>query len=333
MVSHWDLFASSSTGLLQPGPEVPALRGCAMGISTRDQLERVTGGIKRRSKHLRSLQRRIEHAHAQIAELNQSIAPLEKRILLETNSIATLRTQASKLECCLKDEEVHERVIRWLNSSFPGLASSIDHALLVSVQSLFRELSDAWQKGDMPSQPTQSTQDGAGSKPTLAGTIATPNLALAGNYRSEMIADGSNIAAKGKVCQVATSNEGSDQVEQAPAMATESERLSVPTLVSMFERRPVNNSTSEVVRMRPINFEVAKKRLHILSYHVQLTSSSGESGAATCGETDVGLSKRRRPKKRLNQKRLIYSKIAAAVASGRMIECEGGWMVPPDSSC
>ena len=122
MDSPLDLFAFSSTGLLQPGPEEPALRGCDMGTPMRVQLERITGGIKRRSKHLRSLHRRIEYAHAQIAELNLSIAPLEKRILLETNSIATLRTQAISLESSLKDEEVYERSIRWVNSSFPGLA-------------------------------------------------------------------------------------------------------------------------------------------------------------------------------------------------------------------
>ena len=330
MSSHSTLTAQSSNSRLHQPLDDPALRGGGTG-SIRDQLDRVAGGIKRRTKHLRNIQFRIEQAHAKIAELQASIAPLQQRMLLEANSIQNLRAQASKLECCLNDEEVHERVNRWLNSSFPGLASSIDHALLVSVQSLFRELSDAWHKRDMPSQSTQSTQDGAGSKPTLAGTIATPNLALAGN-RSEMIADGSNIAAKGKVSQIATSNEGSDQVGQAPAMAAESDRLSVPTLVSMFERRPVNKSTSEVVRTRPINFEVAKKRLHILSYHVQLTSSTGECGAATCGETDVGSSKRRRPKKRHN-KTSIYSKIAAAVASGRMVECGGGWVVPPDDSC
>ena len=177
-------FALSSAGLLQPGPEDPALRGSGMGISFRDQLDRITGGIKRRNKHLRNLQRRLEYTHAQIAELNLAIAPLQKRILLETNSIATLRTQAISLESSLKDEEVYERSIRWVDSSFPGLASNLDADLLVSARTLYRKLYDAW------SDPhPDSLQCGTCSRPTLDTSIATPKDVSVGDQEPSIQID------------------------------------------------------------------------------------------------------------------------------------------------
>ena len=212
-------FALSSAGLLQPGPEEPAPRGGGMG-SFRDQLDRITGGIKRRSKHLRNLQRRLEQTHAQLAELNLAIAPLQKRILLETNSIATLRTQAISLESSLKDEEVYERSIRWVNSSFPGLASNLDADLLVSARTLYRKLSDAWSYSLSDSPP----QSGTCSRPTLDTSIATPKDVSVGNQ------------------------EPSIQIDQAPSVVTGMVERPINFKVAMRRlhvfRNHVNVSTS-----------------------------------------------------------------------------------------
>ena len=90
-------FASSSPpGLHQHQFEEPTSRGSDMG-SHRDQLDRVNGGIKRRTKHFQNLQKRLEEAHAKIAELTASIAPLQRRLQLEASSIQNLRNQASLL--------------------------------------------------------------------------------------------------------------------------------------------------------------------------------------------------------------------------------------------
>ena len=56
-----------------------------MGGSIRDQVDRVRGGIKRRSKHFVNPQRRFVLVHAGIPRRSASLEPLQSRIELESS--------------------------------------------------------------------------------------------------------------------------------------------------------------------------------------------------------------------------------------------------------
>ena len=147
-------------------------------------------------------------------------------------------------------------------------------------------------------------------------------------------------------------------------MATESVKLSVPELVSIFERRPQVNTCPTVLvdEWRSFDYDVAIKRLYIISRHSKPPTSSSEErrDSATDNVTigtdcnvavkrlqvinshcnppsvergdaaidNVGKSKRRRkPKKDQPQ----YDKVANAVLNGRLSPspCGKGWTISP----
>ena len=147
------------------------------------------------------------------------------------------------------------------------------------------------------------------------------------------------------------STERTDQA--APVMATESYKLTVPELVSIFERRPqVKSPTVMVDEWRSIDYDVAVKRLVIINRHsTPTTSLLGKRGDSATDNvainTDYNIAIKRLhtinnhcnpppsagqlPKRRRRPKNVQpdYSKIANAVANNRLTPspCGKGWTI------